>query len=240
VVAVLLVATSPEPTPRPALGEVPPVDTGRRPALPPYPRRRGLGPWATFVHAWNGLIHTVVHQRNMRMHLVAGVLVGLVGSGIPLGLAEKVTLIFCVLLVFFAEILNSALEQLVDLTIQQFDEKARLSKDAAAAAVLVLAMGTVVIFTALLVHNWQTISTHGPQIARQVALGVPFTGCVIGLLLARPKPLWLDVTLFAGATALLAATMVRTESLVFSALTYGLAVVAAASALERRKPSSAP
>ena len=43
------------------------------------------------------------------------ILVGLVGSGIPLGLAEKVTLIFCVLLVFFAEILNSALEQLVDL-----------------------------------------------------------------------------------------------------------------------------
>src|SRR5689334_11534927 len=72
VVAVLLVASEPRPTEpqtkRPALGADVPRDTGRRPALPPFPRRTGLGPWATFVHAWNGLIHTVVHQRNMRIH----------------------------------------------------------------------------------------------------------------------------------------------------------------------------
>ena len=120
----------------------------------PFPVRRGgraSGP--RLVHAWNGLIHTVVHQRNMRIHVMSAILVGLVGSGIPLGLAEKVTLIFCVLLVFFAEILNSALEHLVDLAMQQFDEKARVTKDAAAAGVLVLAIGTVVIFAALLVHN---------------------------------------------------------------------------------------
>jgi short-subunit dehydrogenase len=105
------------------------------------------------MHAWNGLIHTVVHQRNMRMHVIAGLLVGLVGGGIPLGLAEKVTLIFCVLLVLFAEMLNSAMEQLVDLAVQQFDEKAKLTKDIAAAGVLVLAIGTVVIFAAVVVHN---------------------------------------------------------------------------------------
>ena len=90
--------------------------------------------YRSVLHAWNGLIHTVVHQRNMRMHMISSLLVGLVGSGIPLGLAEKVTLIFCVLLVLFAEMLNSAMEQLVDLAIQQFDEKAKLTKDIAAAA----------------------------------------------------------------------------------------------------------
>jgi diacylglycerol kinase (ATP) len=238
VVAVLLVAkpskASKAPQ-RPSLGDAPPVDTGRRPALPPYPRRKGLGPLATFAHAWNGLLHTVVHQRNMRIHLVAGVLVGLVGAGIPLGLAEKVTLIFCVLLIFFAEILNSALEQLVDLIIQQYDDKARLAKDAAAAAVLLLAGGTVVIFAAVLVHNWDTVSSRVPQIARQVALGVPLTACHAGLLLARRKPLALDLLLFGGATGLWLATVTRTESPVFSALTYLLVVVAAASALERRR-----
>ncbi|HYI03132.1 diacylglycerol kinase family protein, partial [Hyalangium sp.] len=78
------------------------------PPSSPFPPRGGAGVMASFRNAWAGLIHTVIHQRNMRVHLVSAVLVGLVGSGIPLGLAEKVTLIFCVLLIFFAEILNSA------------------------------------------------------------------------------------------------------------------------------------
>ena len=130
-------------------------------------------------YAWAGLIHTVVHQRNMRMHLLAAIMVGFVGTGIPLGLAEKVTMIFCVLLVFFAEVLNSALEHLVDLAVQQFDEKARVTKNAAAAGVLVLALGTVVIFAAVLVHNADTIASHVAKIQRQVVLGVPFIICAV-------------------------------------------------------------
>jgi diacylglycerol kinase (ATP) len=201
----------------------------------PFPRLRGTGPVDAFVHAWNGLIHTVVYQRNMKIHLVAATLVGLVGSGIPLGLAEKVTLIFCVLFVFFAEILNSALEQLVDLAIQQFDEKARVTKDAAAAGVLVLAIGTVVIFAAILVHNWAIISRSGPAIFRQVLLGVPLAATVGLLVRATVKPLWMDLGAFAAGCALMAALALRSESYVFSALTFGLLVVALATALAQRK-----
>ena len=135
-----------------------------------HPLRAALD---SFTHAWNGLVHTVVHQRNMRIHLVAASLVGFVGSGIPLGLAEKVTLIFCVLLVLFAEILNSALEALVDLATEQLHESARVTKDAAAAGVLVLALGTVVVFAALVVHNWPVVVAHQDRIGRQLALGHP-------------------------------------------------------------------
>lgn len=191
---------------------------------------------ASFRYAWTGLVHTVVHQRNMRIHLLAAVLVGLVGSGIALGLAEKVTLIFCVLLIFFAEILNSALEHLVDLAVQQFDERARIAKDAAAAGVLVLALGTVVIFAAVLAHNWPTIARSGPQIARQVALGLPLTGCVAVLVLPWRKPLAVDLLAFGAGAVLLGLLAMRSESLVFSALTAGLLGVAGAAARERRRP----
>jgi diacylglycerol kinase (ATP) len=210
-----------------------------RPRTPPYPKLGGPGILDGFLHAWKGLIHTVVYQRNMRTHVVSALMVGLVGSGIPLGLAEKVTLIFCVLFVFFAEILNTALEQIVDLAIQQFDEKARIAKDAAAAGVLVLAVGTVVVFAAILVHNWETVARSGPQIARQVMLGLPLVACSALLLTAAHKPLWLDIALFAAATALMVALSLRTESLVFSALTYGQVLVAFASAVERQKLSQA-
>jgi diacylglycerol kinase (ATP) len=189
---------------------------------------------ASFLHAWNGLIHTVVHQRNMRVHLVSALLVGLVGSGIELGLAEKVTLIFCVLLIFFAEILNSALEHLVDLATRHFDEKARLTKDAAAAGVLVLATGTVVIFAAILVHNWQTVLTSGPQIARQVLLGLPLALCVLVLVLPRPRSVWVDRLAVGVGAVLLAALAPRTASSVFTAMNAGLLIVAGAAARQRR------
>ena len=191
--------------------------------------------FASFLHAWNGLLHTVVHQRNMRVHIVSAMLVGLVGSGIILGLAEKVTLIFCVLLIFFAEILNSALEHLVDLATRHFDEKARLTKDAAAAGVLVLAIGTVVIFAAILVHNWETVVSSGPQILRQVVLGLPLALCTMVLVLPAPRARWVDWMAFVGGAVLLGALAPRTASSVFTALDSGLLVVAASAARYRRR-----
>ncbi len=193
---------------------------------------------ATFIasvrHAWNGLINTVITQRNMRMHVISSVLVGLVGAGIPLGLAEKVTLIFCVLLVLFAEMLNSALEQLVDLAIQQFDEKARLTKDAAAGGVLVLAVGTTVIFAAVLVHNADAVLNNLPDVQRQVIFGTPLTICAGALMHETRKPLLVDVAIFLVGLGLWACTVTWSYSLVFSAMTFGMLVVAAAAARARR------
>ncbi len=203
-------------------------------APPPYKRARA-GWWSSFGHAWDGLIHTVLHQPHMRAHVLSGILVGMVGSGIPLGLAEKVTLIFCVLFIFFAEILNSALEQLVDLATQQFDERARVTKDAAAAGVLVLGIGTVVIFAAILVHNWHTVASHGEEIQRQVLLGVPFTLCAGVLMSPARRPALVDVALFLAGCGLLAALALKTESVVFTSLTFGLLVVAASAARARRR-----
>lgn len=205
-------------------------------APPPFqPKQRPTSFYQSVLYAWAGLIHTVVHQRNMRMHVIAAILVGLVGSGIPLGLAEKVTLIFCVLIILFAEMLNSALEQLVDLAIQQFDEKARLTKDIAAAGVLVLAIGTVVIFAAVLVHNAETIFANVPAIQRQVIVGVPLTFCGGALMHEAKKPVWADVLLGLAAAALWVRTLFFTESYVFSAMTLGMLIVCASAAISRQR-----
>lgn len=206
-------------------------------APPPRPTRGAPTLRSSLRHAWNGLVHTLVHQRNMRIHVISAILVGLVGSGIPLGLAEKVTLIFCVLFVFFAEILNTALEQLVDLAIQQFDEKARVTKDTAAAGVLVLATGTVVVFAAILVQEWGTVVAYRGAVFRQAALGVPLAALATVLLLPFRKPLWVDLGAFLGAAGLAAAVAWATTSAVFSALTFGLIVLCGAAARERRRLS---
>jgi diacylglycerol kinase (ATP) len=208
-------------------------------APPPRPTRGATTLRSSLRHAWNGLVHTVVHQRNMRIHVISAILVGLVGSGIPLGLAEKVTLIFCVLFVFFAEILNTALEQLVDLAIQQFDEKARVTKDTAAAGVLVLATGTVVVFAAILVQEWSTIVAHRAEVFRQAALGIPLAALATVLVLPWRKPLWVDLGAFLAAAGLMGAISWSTRSSVFAALTLGLLVLCGAAARERRRLSRA-
>ncbi len=207
----------------------------QRRTVPPFPRLGSAGFLGSALHAWNGLVHTVVHQRNMRIHVLAAFAVSLVGSGIPLGLAEKVTLVFCVLLVFFAEILNSALEQLVDLAVQQFDEKARLAKDAAAAGVLVLAIGTVVIFSVIIFHNRDTIAAFERAVVRQMAFGWPLLACAAVLMMKRARPWFVDAVAFIGAWALVIAIARHSQSTVFLSMTIGLLVLAGAAALERRR-----
>ena len=202
---------------------------------PPFQARRQGTFLDSLGHAWSGLVWTVVHGRNMRMHVLAAVLVSLVGSGIPLGLAEKVTLIFSVLIIFFAEILNTALEQLVDLAVQQFDEKARLTKDIAAAGVLVLGIGTAVIFAAILAHNGETLLSHIEQIERQVLLGVPLTIGVGVLMHEAHKPLAAVIATLLGTLGLWGALCVSSFSWVFSAMTLGLIALAAAATRERRR-----
>jgi diacylglycerol kinase (ATP) len=206
------------------------------PTPPPYQSKHPPGSfYRSLTHAWNGLIHTVVYQRNMRMHLIAAVLVAQVGSGIKLGLAEKVILIFCVVLVLFAEMLNSALEQLVDLAVQEFDEKAKLTKDIAAAGVLVLAIGTVVIFAAVLVHNAEVIVLSGAAIQRQVLIGVPITFVAGALMHEQRKPVALDLALALVGLGLWGWSLTWTESQVFSAMTLGLLVVCANAGWRRQR-----
>jgi diacylglycerol kinase (ATP) len=204
-----------------------------------HPQRRA-GFWGAFRHAWDGLVWSVAHQRNMKVHVVAAVLVGLVGSALPLGLPEKVTLIFCVLLVFFAEIVNTALEALVDLHTEDFRSLARISKDAAAAGVLVLAIGTMAIFAAILVNDWPTIAAHPREVLRQVVVGVPLAGLGALLTARRRGGRALDAVLLVGTLALWGLTLTWTTSAVFSGMVLGLLVLQGAAARElRARPAKA-
>jgi diacylglycerol kinase (ATP) len=85
----------------------------------------------------------------MRLHLLAGVGVGLVGTELPLPLPSRLALHLCTVLVIGAEAFNSAVEALVDLQTQTFHPVARRAKDAAAGAVLVLAIGAVLVACAV-------------------------------------------------------------------------------------------
>lgn len=157
---------------------------------------------AVFAAAYNGLLHTVSAQRNMKVHWISGFMVMLVGMALELDLTARAALFFAVFLILFAEILNSALEAFVDLHIKQYHYQAKLAKDASAAGVLVLAVAVVVLFADILWHNWATVTRSGVDIIRTLVCGLPSVFAMIVLLFARTTKV-AQLALLAGMVGLL-------------------------------------
>lgn len=112
-------------------------------------RAAGHGLLASFGFAWDGLVDGALRDRNLRIHLAFGTLVGAFAARAPLAPGERGLLLLCVALVIAAESANSALEAAVDLASPGPDARARFAKDAAAGAVLATAAGSVLAFAAV-------------------------------------------------------------------------------------------
>ena len=198
------------------------------------PRSGGRGPWgglaASFAVAWDGVVETALRQRNMRVHIVAGLLVCLVVSGVTLGVAEQIALLLCVFLVLSAEVANSALEALVDLVTRERHDLARAAKDAGAGAVLVLATGSVAVFVAVVARAWPALEAQRAAVVRQAVLGVPLALAAAALLVPRHRPRAVDLALTAVGLALLGGLSTVTKNAIFTmvaALHFGVTVAVA-------------
>lgn len=154
----------------------------------PHPFWRGFV--ESFEAAIAGVLRTVATQRNMKIHTVASIMVMLVGMALPLDLATRAALIFAIAVVMFAEILNTALEAIVDLFIGTYHRLAMLAKDAAAAGVLILAVAAVVVFIDIIIVNWGMVTANLEQVWRFGTLGVPVVVAHVTILFG-PRKGWL-------------------------------------------------
>lgn len=118
---------------------------------------------ASLCHAWDGWNSALSTQRNLRIHV--HIALALCVVCVPLGLEalETALLLTLVGLVFFAELINTALEAGVDLGSPGPHPLAKLAKDAAAAAVLVLALAAVAVFFVLFARQWPLLRSHWQQ-----------------------------------------------------------------------------
>jgi diacylglycerol kinase (ATP) len=108
----------------------------------------GLKPsnWLERVNcAIEGILWAARTQLHLRYHLVAAVGVLLLAVFFRISTLEFILLTFAVTLVIFAELINTALEVVVDMVSPEFHPLARRAKDVAAGAVLASSIGTVVI-----------------------------------------------------------------------------------------------
>lgn len=102
-----------------------------------------------FFEAWgnatNGIIYSAITQRNIRIQLVLAVIVMVLSLFYGLNTAEFLCLLFAVFMVIFAELINTAIETVVDLFVDVYHPKAKISKDVAAGAVVLAACNALVV-----------------------------------------------------------------------------------------------
>ena len=87
-------------------------------------------------YALDGLIHTLKTESSFRLELIAGIFIFFAIFMIDLELAYKFVLIVTAFLVLIVELLNSAIENVVDLVTKEIHPLAKNAKDIGATAVM--------------------------------------------------------------------------------------------------------
>lgn len=96
-------------------------------------------------HARRGVRHAVSTQRNIRIHLVIAALVIAFGVYLNLNDFELVAIILAISFVLISEMINTSIEEVVNLVTPGKRLRAKIAKDVAAGAVLFSSICAIII-----------------------------------------------------------------------------------------------
>jgi diacylglycerol kinase (ATP) len=100
-------------------------------------RRRAPSILESFNFAFEGIIHVLRTQRNMRIHFAVAAVVLVAALAVGVDRLELIVLMLAIAFVLITEMVNTAVEGAVDVATTSFDPMAKLAKDIAAGAVLI-------------------------------------------------------------------------------------------------------
>lgn len=114
---------------------------------------------ASMEFAITGIITAFKEERNMRKHMVSAILASIAGAVFRISAIEWLFLLLVIFLVITFEIINSAIENVVDLASNyHFSMLAKNAKDMAAGAVLMISGYAVVTGVIIFLPKiWQLI-----------------------------------------------------------------------------------
>ena len=99
----------------------------------------------SFKHAFDGFVYAIRTQPNFRFHLLATIVVTLLGLYFSISPTEWLILIFTINTVLVAEMVNTSIEAMVDLITLERRADAKVAKDVSAGMVLISATLSVVV-----------------------------------------------------------------------------------------------
>jgi diacylglycerol kinase (ATP) len=137
----------------------------------------------SFNFAFEGIIHVLRTQRNMRIHflIAAGVLIAALVVGVSR--LELVVLFMAISFVLIAEMINSALEAGIDVATTSFDPLAKLAKDIAAGAVLIATVNAVAVGYLVFVDRLKDPSSQAIDRLRDAPTEITLIALVLTVIL---------------------------------------------------------
>jgi diacylglycerol kinase (ATP) len=96
-------------------------------------------------NAFEGIIHALRTQRNLRIHFLAAIVVIALALVVSVTRIELIVLLISITFVLIAEMINTAVEGAIDVATTSFDPMAKLAKDVAAGAVLIATINAVAV-----------------------------------------------------------------------------------------------
>ncbi len=99
----------------------------------------------SFRYAFSGIGHALRTQLNLRIQAVISILVVIAGVWLQINTTEWAIIIVTMMIVLSAELFNTALEAALDRVSTEHHPLARVAKDASAGAVLIGAIGAVLV-----------------------------------------------------------------------------------------------
>lgn len=99
----------------------------------------------TFGFALSGIVYAFKTQRNIKIHIVIAIIALLLGFLLDIDQSNWIAIILCICGVLGAELFNTSIETITDLVSPDWNELAKHAKDVSAAAVLIMAIGSVVV-----------------------------------------------------------------------------------------------
>jgi diacylglycerol kinase (ATP) len=99
----------------------------------------------SFNYAFEGIIHVLRTQRNMRIHFMIAAAVLIAALILDVSKMELIALLISITFVLIAEMLNTAIEGSIDVATTSFDPNAKLAKDVAAGSVLIATVNAIAV-----------------------------------------------------------------------------------------------
>jgi len=127
----------------------------------------------SFAHALDGVMFVLRTQKHMQIHCAVIALVLLAALGLRVSPSDMLMLMLAMALVLVTEMINTAIESAIDISVSTYNPQAKAAKDVAAGAVLIAAFYSVVVGVTVFVTNERLISAvrQMPQVPARPHLG---------------------------------------------------------------------